>query len=355
VSPPVSGKHRRPRAPRSGAPTRTSPNLHPPPPPAAHLPELVRAAGRWRAALFGPFGLEPDTDAYRLVNDAGDGLPGLSVDAYAGHLVVQVARPEALALLPGLEEALQEQLRPHSMVRKLRYTRDGRGHLDEAPVAGAAPPELLQVREHGLRFEVALLDGLHTGLFTDMRDERARLRTLARDRRVLNTFAYTGSFSVAAAAGGAAQVTSVDLVPGALERAQRNFAANGFDPSAHRLARMEVLEYLRMAHRRGWRFDMIVLDPPTFASFDSGRWSAKREYPELLSLALRVLDPGGLLWVAVNTEGIPAAQMERNIAGAAEAEGRAARMLALGGLPPDYPTPVGRPDLRYLKVWVIQL
>ncbi|MBI4605434.1 MAG: class I SAM-dependent rRNA methyltransferase [Planctomycetes bacterium] len=317
--------------------------------------ETVRRAARLREALFGPFGREPRTDAYRLVNGDGDGVPGFAVEACAGFAVVQVLSADALPEAPRLEDALEEVLRPRGIVRKLRYERPERGRVPGESARGERPPQALVVREDGVPFEVELLGGLHTGLFTDMRDERARLRALARGRRVLNTFAYTGAFSVAAAAGGAADVTSVDVVAKVLERAKRNFRLSGIDPGAHRFARMEVLDHLRLAARRGWRFGAIVLDPPTFASFKEGRWSARAGYAELASLALSVLEPEGLLWACRNTEGLPPDHHERQVARAVEASGREAQIVATGGLPPDYPTPLSEPGARYLKVLVLRV
>jgi 23S rRNA (cytosine1962-C5)-methyltransferase len=316
--------------------------------------ERVASASRLREALFGPFGGEAVTDVYRLIHGAGDGLEGFLVDAYAGYIVLQVERPGLLGSAPLLEEALAALLSPRGIVRKLRYRKEERGRVAGEVIRGEEPPAALQVREEGIPFEVELRGGFHTGFFSDMREERLRLRRLARGRRVLNTFAYTGAFSVAAAAGGAARVTSVDVVAKALERAKRNFRLAGLDPGAHHFARLEVLEYLRLARRRGWLFDAIVLDPPTFASFKSGRWSVK-DYPELLRRALAVLAREGLLWAAANTEGLPPGRLEAQIAAALDECGRQARTLAIGGLPPDYPTPADAPEKRYLKVHVLQV
>jgi 23S rRNA (cytosine1962-C5)-methyltransferase len=318
------------------------------------LTAIMAAAARLRAALFGPFGAERDTNAYRLINGEGDGAPGIAVDAYAGYLVVQVAREEAQPLAVRLEEAIAGAVRPRGIVRKLRYRETGRGKVAAAVTHGEPPPAPLTVSEDGIPFGVDILEGLHTGLFTDMREERARLRRLARGLRVLNTFAYTGAFSVAAAAGGAAEVTSVDVVPKALERARSNFRLAGLDPEAHRFARMDVLEFLRMAARRGLTFDAVVLDPPTFARFKGGAWSLRSAYGELVRRALAVLAPGGLLWAAANTESMPVDRFEKSIAGAFAAAGRAGSLLAVGGLPPDHPTPIGAPRARYLKVHVIR-
>lgn len=321
----------------------------------AEIFEAVEAAARWRESLFGPFGKEPATSAYRLLNADGDCVPGFMVDAYGGFLVVQVLREEALKRADLLEAALEEILKPRGIVRKLRFRQVGRGRIEDFVARGDRPPGVLTVLEAGVPFEVELLGALHTGLFTDLREERIRLRGLAAGKRVLNTFAYTGSFSVAAALGGAAQVTSVDVVEKALDRARRNFRLAGLDPGEHFFVRMDVREYLRMASRRGWRFGAIVLDPPTFASFKRGTWSLKNEYPALLELALSVLDPGGFLWATSNTESLAPERFDRFIAEALERSGRSAQTVAISGLPPDYPTPPSRPELRYLKVHVLRV
>jgi 23S rRNA (cytosine1962-C5)-methyltransferase len=342
------GERPRRRAGAAGKPS--APRAAAPPP---DLEGALARAARLRAALFGPFGAERDTNAYRLLNGAGDGFPGLAADAYAGHIVLGVSEPAAAPLAARVEEELERVLKPLSIVRKLRFAAEERGHVAEEVTCGQAPAGPLEVREAGVPFAVELTGSLHTGLFTDLREERARLRGLAAGRKVLNTFAYTGAFSVAAALGGAIEVTSVDVVAKVLERARHNFALSGIDPERHRFARMDVLDHLGMAARRAWRFGAIVLDPPTFASFRGGTWSARNGYPELLRRTLAVLEPEGLLWAVANTEGIPAARFEEWIAAALREAGRSARIIAAGGLPPDYPTPAGDGQARYLKVQVL--
>jgi len=321
---------------------------------ATEVSARVLSSTRLRESLFGRFRGEPSTDAYRLIHADADGFPGLHVDAYAGYLVLNVARPGAIEAAPALEEALSAALDPLGIIRKLRHEEQGRGKVKDSVTSGKAPPDTLAVKEDGIPFQVELRGGFHTGLFMDLRDERRRLRGLAAGRKVLNTFAYTGAFSVAAALGGAEEVTTVDVVAKAIDRAQRNFRLSGIDPEKHRFARMDTLEYLRMAGRRGWSFGAIVLDPPTFAAYRGGTWSAKTGYTELLGLAIPLLERGGLLWAIANTEGLPSERFEGALAKSFAAAKREARTLAMGGLPPDYPTPVGRESARYLKVHVIE-
>lgn len=320
-----------------------------------HVARRVEAAARLREALFGPFGREPSTSAYRMIHADGDGLPGFAVDAYGGFLVVGVLEEPALARVSAMEGALDEVLHPRGIVRKLRWAERGRGRVEELVARGEKPPGIIVVLEDAIPLEVELLGSLHTGLFTDMREEHLRMRDLAARRRVLNTFAYTGAFSVAAALGGAAQVTSVDVVGKVLDRARRNFRLSGIEPARHHFARMEVLDFLGMACRRGWRYDAVVLDPPTFATFRTGTWALKGDYPELLDRALAVLEEKGLLWAAANTESLAPERFEEMVAEALRKAGREARTIAVSGLPPDYPTPPDRPEARYLKVRVLEV
>ena len=230
----------------------------------------------------------------------------------------------------------------------------GRGKAQERLVWGEAPPTPLVVQENGVPFAVRLLGARHEGLFTDMRDERIRLAGMAAGRRVLNTFAYTGSFSVVAARGGAAEVTTVDIVAKVLEWAKENFRLSGIDPGRHHFARMDTGEFLALALRRGWSWDIIVLDPPTFAVTAGRRWSLRKDYPALIGDATRVLAPGGFLWVAANTAGLQEKDLDRWISEGSEAAGRRLRTLARSGQPLDHPAPSGFPRYGYLKVRVMQ-
>jgi 23S rRNA (cytosine1962-C5)-methyltransferase len=322
----------------------------------------VDAALKRRAPLLA----SPGTDAFRLLHGDGEGLCGLTVDSWAGFLTVQAFGRGPARWSPLLEEALAAALRPRGIVRKLVYPEEPtsrgphkvspleRGKVEEEVVLGERPPERLVVHEDGVPFAVKLLGSRHAGLFTDMREERRRVRALSGGLRVLNTFAYTGSFSVAAALGGAEEVVSVDVVSKVLEWAKENFRLSGIDPARHRFIRMDVLDYLALARRRDWAFGAIVLDPPTFAAGKRSRWSLRRDSPALIRRALEILSPGGHLWVAANAAQLPAAEVERWIAAAASAAGRRLKAVARAGQPLDYPAPAGFPRYRYLKIHVLR-
>jgi 23S rRNA (cytosine1962-C5)-methyltransferase len=293
-------------------------------------------------ALRRTLGLADGASAYRLVNGEGDGLSGLAVDVYGAYAVVTAlsrgllghARLLAQVALQALPEA---GLPLRGAVVKVRLP--GKGNTPERAkddVVGEAPPDKLVVREHGVPYEVHLRGGINVGLFTDMREHRAGLARFVRDKRVLNTFAYTGALSVAAARAGASVITSVDLAAGPLAWARANFELSGLDPAAHRWEVSDVFRFLETERAAGKTHDVVILDPPTVSGARASLWAQKRDYPELIAAACAVLpDAGGHLWISSNTHRGPSV-LKHVEAGVA--------------LPPDYPTPLAWPAGRYLEV-----
>ena len=187
-----------------------------------------------------------------------------------------------------------------------------------------------------------------------MREHRRNIGRFASGRRVLNTFAYTGALSVAAARAGASAVTSVDLSGGVMAWARENFRLSGLDPGSdrYRFETSDTRRYLERQRTDGAEFDMIILDPPTVSAARASQWSMKKDYPDLIALAARLLPAaGGVLWVSGNPRRGPGI-IEHVNAGLPRA-GRRGAVLELGGLPPDYPTPPAWPDARYLEVCLL--
>jgi 23S rRNA (cytosine1962-C5)-methyltransferase len=242
-------------------------------------------------------------DAYRLANDVGDGLPGVTLDRYGDFAVLSVSSSEAEQRARRIAEFLVENgaRGVYLTVRERGTARAEAATERHVPAAGEAAPERLVVGEHGLKIVVELGRGLQTGLFVDQRDNRRRVRELASGARVLNLFSYTSSFGVAAAVGGAQWVASVDVSQRALERARDNFRENGIDPDVHAFEQADALEWLSRAKAKSKRFDLIVLDPPSFASeADGAPFNVREHYGIAAERALRVLEPGGRLLAVTN-------------------------------------------------------
>ena len=246
------------------------------------------------------------TDAVRLIDGAGDGLPGITLETYAGHWLLATPTP---AIPPAFAEWLRGQ--PHSC-----YWKKLDQHHKESP-AHYVGPEILQpflMREQGLNFEISFQSGYSQGIFLDQRDNRAEVRRLLRPgQRVLNTFAYTGGFSIAAAAAGA-ETTTLDLSQPYLDWAKRNFGHNGLDPAAHHFCKGDTFQWLQRFAKQGRKFDAVILDPPTFSRAETGKvFRVERDFTALAALALAVLAPDGWLLCCTNFRNLSPGDFERQL------------------------------------------
>ena len=298
-----------------------------------------------RAAALRSRIVPPDTDCYRLINAAGDGLPGIVVDRYAGVAVVRLYSRAWESHLEALVDTLAALDGVTSVFRRFGVSRvDGRDGGEA--LAGPPPPEALVVRENGLQLLARLHVGQKTGLFLDQRAARARAGRLARDAQVVNLFAYNGGFSLYAAAGGARRVLSVDVSAGALEDARENFRLNGLDPDAHGFEAADVFEW---SPADGAPLpDLLINDPPGLTRGRKADAAARRAYRDLAERTGRWVAPGGLLFTFSCTARLSRKEWERAVE---EGLRRAGRWAALeqGGAPADHPVALAHPEGRYLK------
>lgn len=320
----------------------------------ARIRHLLDRAAALRDAVIGA-----DTTGYRLVNAENDGLPGVRVDWWDHHAVIVFDSPALAPLLPMVVDWLVTTRDPRGI--HLCYRPDPRetrtGEPDPAPglVHGHVPAADVRVLERGVAFGVRPADGPDVGLYADMRDVRAWLEPSWGGARVLNTFAYTGAFSVSAARFGASEVVSVDLSRKYLDRAEANLVLNGLSTDAHEFLAEDTFKALDRFRRTGRLFDRVILDPPAWSHGPDGMWSAKKDLPRLVAAAARVLDRDGWLVVASNQGDLSPRDFRGLVLEGLQRAERPAQELWVGSQAADFPAASWFPEGRYLKVQVWRL
>ena len=301
-----------------------------------------------RAAALRERFLSPSIDSYRLVNGEGDFLPGLVVDRYGDFLVCQFFTAGMDRLKAIVVDALASLFKPRGI-----YDRSEGGVRDEEELppsvgvlAGEEPPELVTIEENGIRFLVDIRKGQKTGFFLDQRENRALLASLAPDMTVLNCFAYTGGFAAYALKAGAKRVVSVETSRPALDLAKQSFDRNGLSIGERDLVRADVFSYLKNSAEE---FDIVVVDPPSLAHRRGDIEAAAGGYKFLNLHALRLLQPGGLLFTFSCSSHISTDLFQKIVFGAAVDAGRRVQIIKHLGHAPDHPVSLHHPEGEYLK------
>lgn len=300
--------------------------------------------------------LKKRTDGYRLINGENEGMPGFTLDRYADTLVLKLYTPAWVPHLPMLLPVLLE-VQPALRV-VLRLSREVMQRKEE--LFGLSDGTLLYgpelsgpvlFRENGLTFECDPLRGQKTGFFLDQRENRERVESLARGKDVLNVFSYTGGFSLYAARGGARKVVSLDLSKPALEAAERNFVLNQDNPQVaaakHELLPADAFKGLKALAEQKRRFDLVIIDPPSFAKRQSEVENALAAYERLVRLGLNVLRSGGHLVLASCSARVSSEEFFSLVHSAASKAGRPIDEVSRSGHALDHP--VGFPEGEYLK------
>ena len=292
----------------------------------------------------------------RLIHGESDGLPGVVADRYGGTVVLQLAaagaerwRDAIVAAIVDAASAVCVYERSDADVRKLE------GLLPRTGVAHGNLPDPVSFVEEGIDYRVDVVDGQKTGFYLDQRDNRAAVRALASGCRVLNVFAYTGAFALAALAGGAAHVVSVESSAGAIALARENLARNPALPSDRAEWReADAFAELRRIRDPGVAFDLIVLDPPKFAPTVAHAARAARAYKDVNLWAFKLLRPGGVLATFSCSGGIDAALFRKIVAGAALDAGAEATVIGQFGAAADHQVALAFPEGDYLKGLLIR-
>lgn len=282
-----------------------------------------------------------DTTAWRVCDGAGDGLPGLFIDTFDGHWLVQT---KGVAFPPEVVEMKELGWKSVWWKRLDQQEKDGPKFM-----AGEKVPEF-QIKEWGLNYHIDFNAGYSQGIFLDQRQQRGRIREMSGPgKRMLNLFSYTCAFSVAAAAGGA-KTESIDLSRPYLDWGKRNFEANGIDTEPHFFCRGDSFDWLRRLGNKGNLYDVVVLDPPTFSRNQQGKlWRVEQDYPDLTAAALKLTAPGGWLLCCTNHHGLSHGAFLSLLKRGAELADRKILRTEKGGRPADFTGD------DYLKVVWIQV
>jgi 23S rRNA (cytosine1962-C5)-methyltransferase len=296
------------------------------------------------------------TEALRIFHGPGEGIQAsesFAVDRFKDHYWVTLW--ESSKRLLTLQKNSVEFLRSKGATSVVAMIRPQAG-LPAEPIIwyGAPPQDRFVVNEGSLRFWIQLQKCRHPGLFLDHYPLRTWLLKNTRGLRVLNTFAYTGSLSVAAAVGGAEKVTSLDLSKPSLEWATANIQLNGIHSENHRAISGDVFEWLPRLRREKQHYDCIILDPPSFSRGKKKNFSTARDLTSLHQLAMELLAPQGVLITSINSENVNLKKYESDVLAAAETVGTQFQVLRQIDLPETFPTRLGHGQSRYLKGWILR-
>lgn len=292
----------------------------------------------------------PDTNCYRLIHAEGDGIPGLIADYYNGHVVMQV---HALTLYRHREFIARALEQAYPGLQTIYVKVPEKSQSNEMPSTGEwllGQANETEVTENGIRFTVNWEKGQKTGFFLDQRDNRSLLGHYSRGKKVLNTFCYTGGFSLYALRAGAASVDSVDYSAWAIGQVTAHIERNGWSEATHAEICGDALKYLT---GMSTPYEVIVLDPPAFAKSISSRHNAIQAYKRINQMALRHIAPGGILFTFSCSQVVDAYMFHQTVFSAAIEAGREVKILHTLSQPADHPVNIFHPESRYLKGLVL--
>jgi 23S rRNA (cytosine1962-C5)-methyltransferase len=294
------------------------------------------------------FFVDETTTAFRLFNGEGDGVGGITIDYYADYLVISWYNETIHYFKKMIVDSLL-QVFPNAkgVVEKIRF----KSELEESRwLAGEKPQEPLIVLENGVSYAVYLDEGYMTGIFLDQKEVRGRLTEgLAAGQKVLNMFSYTGAFSVAAAYGGALETTSVDLAQRSLPKTQEQFEVNGLPLEQQKIIVMDTFDYFRYAARKNLSYNLIVLDPPSFARNKKKTFSVAKDYGRLIEDSVDILTEEGMIIASTNAANLPLKKFKKSIETALSNKNVSYRLTESYRLPADFPASQFE-ESNYLKV-----
>lgn len=291
------------------------------------------------------------TNAYRIINAESDGLPGLIVDRYADYLVCQFLSAGAEFHKKIIIDVLDDIFKPLEIFERSDVdvrTKEGLQPV-QGLLKGTLSEDFVEVRENGFKFLVDIKGGHKTGFYLDQRDNRKLISEFAKGKNVLNCFSYTGGFSVYALASGAEKVTQIESSLSALELANKNIERNGLSLTTVENMNDDVFKVLRKFRDERKSFDLIILDPPKFTESASQIQQASRGYKDINLLALKLLNPGGILFTFSCSGHISPELFQKIVADAALDSGREVKIIKQLTQSSDHPVSLNFPEGLYLK------
>ncbi|KON89904.1 50S rRNA methyltransferase [Sporosarcina globispora] len=317
----------------------------------AFFAKKFKEALKRRAALY----RDPETTAFRVFNGEGDGIGGITIDHYEGFYVISWYSEGIYTFRDTVIQALMNTADVKGLYEKKRFAVKGTYIEDDDFAAGERATFPLMVKENGINYPIYLNDGAMVGVFLDQRHVRKTIRDkYAEGKTVLNTFSYTGAFSAAAALGGAVKTTSVDLANRSKSKTIEMFSVNGIDFEAQDIIVEDVFNYFKYAVRKQLKFDMVILDPPSFARSKKHTFSARKDYPELLGQAIQITEKNGIIVASSNCSTFNMKKFKDFIKKAFAQTGNRYKILEEYTLPEDFRTIKEFKEGDYLKVAFIQ-
>lgn len=298
---------------------------------------------------------DEETTAFRLFNGEGDGIGGLTIDYFDEYLLIQWYSQGIYQFKEVIISALHNCLPFKGIYEKKRFDAKGMYVEDDDFVLGTRAEFPMSVKENGMKFSIDLNDGAMVGVFLDQKDVRKTIRDhYAKGKTVLNTFSYTGAFSVAAALGGSIKTTSVDLANRSREKTTINFELNNIEVQDQHIMVEDVFHYFKYAGKKNLKFDMVILDPPSFARSKKHTFSAAKDYTNLLKEAIHITEKQGIIVASTNCSTFDMKKFKSFIHDAFEKRTNQYQIVEEFGLPSDFQHLKNVKESNYLKVVFIK-
>lgn len=296
-----------------------------------------------------------DTTAFRVFNGEGDGIGGITIDYFDEYYLITWYSKGVYVFKEHIIKAIKSLVSFDGIYEKKRFEENGMVVDEDSYLIGRKAPEPLVVKENGVNFAIYLNDGAMVGVFLDQKEVRKSIRQkYSRGKRVLNTFSYTGAFSMAAAKGGAI-TTSVDLASRSLEKTTENFRINGINPEEHDIVVEDIFLYFKHAKEENLKFDVVILDPPSFATSKDNRFSAAKDYKDLVKSAIAITEDEGVIVSSTNCATFNMDKFKRFIDQAFKECNKNYEILEEHNLPEDFAVTNKFPEGNYLKVVFVRV